>query len=616
MATTDPSNPNTATRPESIIHHVNYNASVREELASGLILIAAQAAMTYYISKKLMFGSQQKNKQKTNKDQIKTFADVQGIDEAKQELINVVSYLKNPTLYESSGATLPRGILLHGSPGTGKTLLAKAVAGESNAKFFATSGSDFDDMYVGVGAAKVRALFQKARDHKGPSIIFIDEIDSIGSKRTAGESRFSVQTLNQLLAEMDGFHTNDVTHASSSGSVVVIAATNRLEELDPALIRSGRFDLTVHVPKPHLEGRKQVLNRYIKKAVHQEKKMAEEAAAAASTCHTFTLPYFGSWTTSNSIKQPFQWRNIAEERELDVIVSTIAARTVGMSGADLSNIVNAAMIEKVRRDIESTAAAAAATPTTPTTPTTPITSSIIDLNLFEWACDRHLMGRELLSFKISPEVEHLTAHHEAGHALVACLTKAADTVHKMTVVPRANALGYVMSIPCEGSEGSMSRAKLVAKLDVLMGGRCAEEILVGVENVSTGCSSDLKKATSLARMMVEKWGMTINTTVDDNNNQQSLAVYSFNQVDHHIGSEALNRINNQVQALLRDSYERAKSLILFHAVEWKELAQELIAKKTLSGKQIRLILAGGNVKQIKNCDAVLWTQKKTGNISR
>ena len=361
-----------------------------------------------------------------------TFDDVAGIDEAKQELEEIVEFLKDPQKFQRLGGKIPKGVLLVGPPGTGKTLTARAVAGEANVPFFTISGSDFVEMFVGVGASRVRDMFEQGKKN-APCIIFIDEIDAVGRHRGAGLGGGNderEQTLNQLLVEMDGFEANE--------GVILIAATNRPDVLDPALLRPGRFDRQVVVPNPDVLGREKILK------VHMRK-----------------VPLAP-----------------------DVEARIIARGTPGFSGADLANLVNEAALLAARAG-----------------------KRVVGMAEFENAKDKVMMGAERRSMVMTEDEKKLTAYHEGGHAIVAIHMKDSDPVHKATIIPRGRALGMVMRLP-EGDRISLSRAKLEADLAVAMGGRVAEEIIFGIDRVTTGASSDIKMATDISRRMVTEWGMS------------------------------------------------------------------------------------------------------------
>lgn len=358
-----------------------------------------------------------------------TFDDVEGCDEAKDELKQVVEFLKNPLKFTKLGAKMPKGVLLVGPPGTGKTLLAKAVAGEADVPFIYASGSEFDEMFVGIGSMRIRQMFQSAKE-QAPAIIFIDEIDAVGSKRNARDPQHSRMSLNQLLIELDGF--------SESTGVVVIAATNFPETLDKALLRPGRFDKHVHVPLPDVTGRKKILNLFTK-----DIRLAK-----------------------------------------DVDLSLVSRATPGFSGADLNKLVNQA---KIMASLDN--------------------SSNLQMRHLERSRDEMLMGAERRSFLMSFEDRKLTAFHEGGHALMALYTENATPLHKATIIPRGSALGLVSQVP-DKDEYSATKQALLARMDVAMGGRVAEELLFGPEMVTTGASSDFTQATRIARSMVMQFGMS------------------------------------------------------------------------------------------------------------
>ena len=359
----------------------------------------------------------------------KRFTDVVGVDEAKQDLLDIVKYLRSPKTFTRLGGKLPKGCLLTGPPGTGKTLLARAVAGEAGVPFFYMSGSEFEEVFVGVGAKRVRELFAAAKK-RAPCIIFIDEIDAIGSHRNPKEQQAMKMTLNQLLVEMDGFQQN--------AGVIVLAATNFPESLDRALVRPGRFDTNVVVPLPDVKGREQILELYVKPVPLED----------------------------------------------DVKLATIARACQGFSGADLSNLVNVAALKASSDECKA-----------------------VGMSHLEYASDKIRMGAERKSAVISPDNLKLTAYHEGGHALVALKTVGSMPIHKATIVPRGNTLGMVAYLP-EKDQMNMSREQLLAHIDICMGGRVAEELIYGQGGVTTGAGSDLQQATSTARNMVTKYGMS------------------------------------------------------------------------------------------------------------
>ena len=361
-----------------------------------------------------------------------TFADVAGVDEAKQDLEEIVEFLRDPQKFQRLGGKIPRGVLLVGPPGTGKTLLARSVAGEANVPFFTISGSDFVEMFVGVGASRVRDMFEQAKKN-APCIIFIDEIDAVGRHRGAGLGGGNderEQTLNQLLVEMDGFEANE--------GIILIAATNRPDVLDPALLRPGRFDRQVVVPNPDIVGREKILKVHV--------------------------------------------RNVPLAPNVDLKV--MARGTPGFSGADLANLVNEAALMAARRN-----------------------KRLVTMQEFEDAKDKIMMGAERRSNAMTQAEKELTAYHEAGHAITALNVPSADPLHKATIIPRGRALGMVMQLP-EGDRYSMSYKYMVSRLVIMMGGRVAEELKFGKENITSGASSDIDQATKLARAMVTRWGFS------------------------------------------------------------------------------------------------------------
>ena len=426
-----------------------------------------------------------------------TFDDVKGVDEAKAELVEIVEYLKAPEKFTKLGGKLPKGLLLVGPPGTGKTMLAKAVAGEARVPFFYSSGSEFEEMFVGVGARRVRDLFKAAKQH-APCIIFIDEIDAVGAARNPKDQQNTRMTLNQLLTEMDGF--------KASEGVIVLAATNTPGMLDKALIRPGRFDRTVSVPNPDVGGRREILKTHAK--------------------------------------------DVKMERNVDFDV--IARGTPGFSGADLANLINIAALKAALDGVAEVGA-----------------------KHLDFAKDRILMGAERKSAVMTPENRKLTAYHEGGHALVALRTAGARPVHKATIVPRGQALGMVMQLP-EKDELQMTRRQLLAMLDVTMGGRVAEELIFGPEEITTGASSDLQQATRLAREMITRYGMS-----------DKIGLASQDYASEEISSETRQLIEDEVKSMLDAAYKRAKSLLVEHEGDLHSIARRLLDAESVSGRELK-----------------------------
>ncbi|KAK9994710.1 hypothetical protein SO802_024413 [Lithocarpus litseifolius] len=476
-------------------------------IALGLVWILGAAALQKYVGSlggigtsgvgsSSSYAPKELNKEVMPEKNVKTFKDVKGCDDAKQELEEVVEYLKNPSKFTRLGGKLPKGILLTGAPGTGKTLLAKAIAGEAGVPFFYRAGSEFEEMFVGVGARRVRSLFQAAKK-KAPCIIFIDEIDAVGSTRKQWEGH-TKKTLHQLLVEMDGFEQNE--------GIILMAATNLPDILDPALTRPGRFDRHIVVPNPDVKGRQEILELYL-----QDKPLSD-----------------------------------------DVDVKAIARGTPGFNGADLANLVNIAAIKAAVEGAEKLTA-----------------------TQLEFAKDRIIMGTERKTMFISDESKKLTAYHESGHAIVAFNTEGAHPIHKATIMPRGSALGMVTQLP-SSDETSVSKKQLLARLDVCMGGRVAEELIFGQDHVTTGASSDLQTATELAHYMVSSCGMsdTIGPV----------------HIKDRPSSEMQSRIDAEVVKLLREAYDRVKALLKKHEKALHALANALLEYETLSAEEIKRIL--------------------------
>jgi cell division protease FtsH len=451
-----------------------------------------------------------------NPDQKKvTFADVAGVNEAKEELEEIIEFLKDPKKFQRLGGKIPKGVLLMGSPGTGKTLLAKAVAGEAGVPFFSISGSDFVEMFVGVGASRVRDLFEQGKKN-APCIIFIDEIDAVGRHRGAGlggghDER--EQTLNQLLVEMDGFESNE--------GVILISATNRPDVLDPALLRPGRFDRRIVVNPPDVKGREGILK-----------------------VHTRQIPL-----------------------ATDVDMAVIARSTPGFSGADIANLVNEAALRAAR-----------------------FNKMKVDMADFEFAKDKVMMGSERRSLVMSEEEKRLTAYHEAGHALVAALVPAADPLHKVTIIPRGMALGLTQQLPLE-DRYTYSRTYLEANLQVLMGGRLAEELIFGPEHMTTGAGNDLERATELARKMVCEWGMSKTMGPLTFGKREESIFLGKEFARHQDYSEATAvQIDDEIRRFIASSYEGAEGLLKANLATLEAIAAALLEHEVLDGEEIYNLL--------------------------
>ncbi|MEL6200922.1 MAG: ATP-dependent zinc metalloprotease FtsH [Pseudomonadota bacterium] len=446
-----------------------------------------------------------------------TFDDVAGVDEAKQDLEEIVEFLRDPQKFQRLGGKIPRGVLLVGPPGTGKTLLARSVAGEANVPFFTISGSDFVEMFVGVGASRVRDMFEQAKKNS-PCIIFIDEIDAVGRHRGAGLGGGNderEQTLNQLLVEMDGFEANE--------SIILIAATNRPDVLDPALLRPGRFDRQVVVPNPDIIGREKILKVHVK--------------------------------------------NVPLAPNVDL--KTLARGTPGFSGADLMNLVNEAALMAARRN-----------------------KRLVTMQEFEDAKDKIMMGAERRNNAMTEEEKTLTAYHEAGHAITALKVPSADPLHKATIIPRGRALGMVMQLP-EGDKYSMSYKYMKSRLIIMMGGRVAEEIKFGKENITSGASSDIEQATKLARAMVTQWGFSekLGQVAYGENQQEVFLGHSVAQ-SKNVSEETAQIIDAEVRMLIDEAYEEARRILTDYNDDWIAIAEGLLEYETLSGDEIKELMAG------------------------
>ncbi len=444
-----------------------------------------------------------------------TFADVAGCDEAKEDVAELVEFLRDPSKFQKLGGRIPRGVLMVGSPGTGKTLLAKAIAGEAKVPFFSISGSDFVEMFVGVGAARVRDMFEQAKK-QSPCIIFIDEIDAVGRQRGAGLGGGNderEQTLNQLLVEMDGFEAN--------AGIIVIAATNRPDVLDPALMRPGRFDRQVVVPLPDIRGREQIL------LVHMRKVPVGQ----------------------------------------DVKADIIARGTPGFSGADLANLVNEAALFAARAN-----------------------KRVVDMDDFERAKDKIIMGAERKSIVMPEEERRNTAYHESGHALVARMLPKTDPVHKVTIIPRGRALGVTMQLP-ETDRYSMDRDRILSTIAVLFGGRIAEEVFM--HQMTTGASNDFQRATDLARRMVTQWGMSeeLGTMVYG---EEEGEIFLGRSITTHknVSEETMRKVDAEVRRIIDEQYGRARRLIEDNRDKIEAMTAALLKWETIDREQIDDIMEG------------------------
>ena len=465
-----------------------------------------------------------------------TFKDVAGCEEAKQDVQELVDFLKDPTKFQKLGGKIPRGVLMVGPPGTGKTLLARAVAGEAKVPFFSISGSDFVEMFVGVGASRVRDMFDQARKNS-PCIVFIDEIDAVGRHRGAGlggghDER--EQTLNQLLVEMDGFEAND--------GIIVVAATNRPDVLDPALLRPGRFDRQVVVDLPDLRGREQILK------VHM--------------------------------------RKVPVSSEVDPLV--IARGTPGFSGADLANLVNEAALFAAR-----------------------YADKKVEQSHFDLAKDKIMMGPERKSMMLTDDQKKLTAYHESGHAIVGRLMPEHDPVYKVTIIPRGRALGVTMFLP-EEDKYMQSKQYLLSRIATLFGGRIAEEIIYGKQQITTGASNDIEVATGIATNMVTKWGLSslgpLKYGEDDTNPFLGKSAAMQNKT---FGGETSNKIDVEIKKIIDDSYKKAMKILKDNLDKLHVMAEALIKYETIDSDQIDDIMAGAKPREPKD-----WNEPPTKNAKK
>jgi len=443
-----------------------------------------------------------------------TFDDVAGVDEAKEELEEIIEFLRHPEKFQALGAKIPRGVLLLGPPGSGKTLLAKAVAGEAGVPFFSISGSEFVEMFVGLGASRVRDLFEQAKK-SAPCLVFIDEIDAVGRQRGAGlggghDER--EQTLNQLLVEMDGFDPN--------AGIIVIAATNRPDILDPALLRPGRFDRRIVVDNPDAKGRRAILEVHVR-----GKPLAE-----------------------------------------DVNLEVLARRTPGFSGADLANMVNEAALLAARRG-----------------------KKRISRSEFDEAIERVIAGPQRKSRILSPKERELTAYHEAGHALLGKLLPHANPPHKVTILPRGMALGYVLPLPQE-EKYTLTRGEILANITAMLGGRVAEEIVFG--EITTGAANDFEKATELARKMVTEFGMSDKLGPLALGTKHGPVFLGRDLVEsRNYSDEIAYEIDKEVRRIIDECYSRARAVLLEHKPALERVAQALLERESLEGEELDALLA-------------------------
>jgi cell division protease FtsH len=489
----------------------------------GLLAFVLQLGVWIYFMNRMQGGGKggamgfgkSKAKLLTEKHGRVTFDDVAGIDEAKEELEEIVEFLRNPQKFSRLGGKIPKGALLVGPPGTGKTLLARAIAGEAGVPFFTSSGSDFVEMFVGVGASRVRDMFEQGKKN-APCIVFIDEIDAVGRSRGAGYGGGNderEQTLNQLLVEMDGFEANE--------GIIILAATYRPDVLDPAQLRPGRFDRQVQVPNPDIKGREKILG------VHARK-----------------VP-LGP----------------------DVDLRIIARGTPGFSGADLANLVNESALTAAR-----------------------IGRRFVTMIDFESAKDKVMMGAERRSMVMSEDEKKLTAYHEAGHAIVGLNVPQHDPIHKATIIPRGRALGLVLSLP-ERDQLSVSYTKYTSKIAMAMGGKVAEELIFGLENVTSGATSDIQQVSKIARAMVTQFGFSDKIGHIDYANEQQSHLGNYGGGTSH-SADTQKLIDEEVRRFIDEGYETAKRILTEKSEDLERLAQGLLEYETLTGNEITRVIAG------------------------
>jgi len=476
----------------------------------GLITWGVMEGFTYLVESGTIFKSSDVTDKSIDMSKVTVkFEDVRGADEARAELEEIVEFLKDPTKFTGLGGKLPKGVLLTGPPGTGKTLLARATAGEAGVPFFFMSGSEFDELYVGVGAKRVRELFTQARSHS-PAIIFIDELDAIGGKRNPKDQAYAKQTLNQLLVELDGF--------TQSTGIIIIGATNFPESLDKALTRPGRFDKIVNVELPDVRGRADILKHHMKNV----------------------------------------------EISKDVDPTLIARGTPGLSGAELMNLVNQAAVYASQQNALS-----------------------VDMNHFEWAKDKILMGAARKTMVMTESTRRATAYHEAGHAIMALYTPGATSLYKATILPRGRALGITFQLP-EMDKVDITRKECLARLDVCMGGKIAEEMTYGSENTTSGCGSDLSNATNTARAMVTQYGMS-----------KKVGPISLAEKWDSWSPKLRDTADQEVLEMLKDSEERTRILLKEKKLELERLAEGLIEYETLTKEEMEKIVKGEPISKNK-----------------
>ncbi|MEY2927738.1 MAG: hypothetical protein RL367_2215 [Pseudomonadota bacterium] len=535
-------------------NHVSFGAKPQEGPSLWLVLLSQAMpfmlilGVGFFIMRQMQKGAgngamgfgKSRAKMLTEKQGRVTFEDVAGIDEAREELQEIVDFLKDPGKFSKLGGKIPKGALLVGSPGTGKTLLARAIAGEANVPFFTISGSDFVERFVGVGASRVRDMFEQAKK-SAPCIVFIDEIDAVGRHRGAGLGNGNderEQTLNQLLVEMDGFEANE--------GIIIIAATNRPDVLDPALLRPGRFDRQIIVPHPDIEGRQKILQVHMKK-----------------------IPLAP-----------------------DVDPRSIARGTPGFTGADLANLVNEAALLAAR-----------------------LGKRLVSMAQFEAAKDKVMMGTEWKSLVMTDDEKRMTAFHEAGHALVANYEPASDPIHKATIIPRGRALGMVVRLP-ERDSYSFHRDKMYANLSIAMGGRVAEELIFGYDKVSSGASSDIQQATKLARQMVTQWGMSDKLGPLQYEEQQTETFLGYSQTQRqNMSNETAQLIDSEIRMLVDGGYNQAKKLLKKYNKQLHILAEALLEYETLTGEEIKALLASGTAPDRSDKDSDKPRALKAGGSS-